>query len=199
MKHLPLQIFLPILLTLNACGSVTESQHAPLVPRAIPSKDDIAAVKQSLVDDKCRRSKSSREYEACLIVAIQQMPVIDLTKREYFGERYDPKAWHACMQRGGDRGYYNNYNCEVYRMRRLDDAIAKPKLDMPEIQWPKGTDLPPKPGGMSNRAYFDMLCKTEAGETIYKTVENVEGVFQMRPAFEPTDFQYSDRYVLEDP
>jgi hypothetical protein len=52
---------------------------------------------------------------------------------------------------------------------------------------------------MNNREYFDFLCKIEAGETIYKTVENVSGVFQMRPAFEPTDFQYSDRYVLEDP
>jgi hypothetical protein len=29
--------------------------------------------------------------------------------------------------------------------------------------------------GMSSEQYFDHLCKTEAGEFLYKTVENVEG------------------------
>jgi hypothetical protein len=32
-----------------------------------------------------------------------------------------------------------------------------------------------------SKLFFDELCKKEAGEFIYKTVENVEGVFQMRP------------------
>lgn len=48
--------------------------------------------------------------------------------------------------------------------------------------------------------YFNHLCSTESGEYILKTVENVEGVYQMRPrgkvANTPLDF---DRYALEEP
>jgi hypothetical protein len=50
------------------------------------------------------------------------------------------------------------------------------------------------------RMYFDHLCETEAGEFIYKTVDNVEGLYQMRPR-DPKD--YLDRMkagdVPEDP
>jgi hypothetical protein len=53
---------------------------------------------------------------------------------------------------------------------------------------------------MVGRMYFDHLCKTEAGEFIYKTVDNVEGLYQMRPR-DPRD--YFDRMragdVPEDP
>ncbi len=48
--------------------------------------------------------------------------------------------------------------------------------------------------------YFDHLCKTEAGEYIFKTVENVEGVFQMRPS--SVRFQSGldlERYRMEAP
>jgi hypothetical protein len=53
---------------------------------------------------------------------------------------------------------------------------------------------------MVGRMYFDHLCETEAGEFIYKTVDNVEGLYQMRPR-DPRD--YFDRMragdVPEDP
>jgi hypothetical protein len=53
---------------------------------------------------------------------------------------------------------------------------------------------------MVGRMYFDNLCKTEAGEFIYKTVDNVEGLYQMRQR-DPRD--YLDRMqagdVPEDP
>jgi len=53
---------------------------------------------------------------------------------------------------------------------------------------------------MIGRMYFEHLCKTEAGEFIYKTVDNVEGLYQMRPR-DPKD--YFDRMregdVPEDP
>ena len=52
--------------------------------------------------------------------------------------------------------------------------------------------------GMTSEQYFDHLCKTEAGEFIYKTVENVEGIFMMRPG---TSVPYGTNhlYALEDP
>ncbi len=41
--------------------------------------------------------------------------------------------------------------------------------------------------GFTREEYFKHKCDTEAGEFIYKTVENLEGVFQMRPR-DPRDF-----------
>ena len=53
--------------------------------------------------------------------------------------------------------------------------------------------------GMTSEQYFDHLCKTEAGEFIYKTVENVEGFYFMRPPKRPRDDDLKDRYKLEAP
>jgi hypothetical protein len=53
--------------------------------------------------------------------------------------------------------------------------------------------------GMTPQQYFDHLCKTEAGEFIYRTVENVEGLYMMRPRKEVTDYDLEHLYALEDP
>ena len=53
--------------------------------------------------------------------------------------------------------------------------------------------------GMTSQEYFDHLCRTEAGEFIYKTVENVEGLYMMRPRKEATDWDLEHLYALEDP
>ena len=52
--------------------------------------------------------------------------------------------------------------------------------------------------GMTPEQYFDHLCKTEAGEFIYKTVENVQGLYQIRPRLK-VGYEASHLYALEDP
>lgn len=57
---------------------------------------------------------------------------------------------------------------------------------------------------LSNRqttavAYFDHLCATEAGEYIFKKVEKVEGLYQMRAMPRRSDKVLRDRYGFEDP
>lgn len=52
---------------------------------------------------------------------------------------------------------------------------------------------------MTSEQYFEHLCRTEAGEFIFKTVENVEGFYFMRPPKRPTDDDLMDRYKLEAP
>lgn len=44
--------------------------------------------------------------------------------------------------------------------------------------------------------YFDHLCRTQAGEFIYRTVDNVEGILQMRPRDGSKD--YFDRMSVGD-
>jgi hypothetical protein len=53
--------------------------------------------------------------------------------------------------------------------------------------------------GMTSEQYFEHLCKTEAGEFIYKTVENVDGLYMMRPRKAATDYELEHLYALEDP
>jgi hypothetical protein len=52
---------------------------------------------------------------------------------------------------------------------------------------------------MTPQEYFDHLCKTEAGEFIFKTVENVEGLYMMRPRERATDYMQEHLYAMEDP
>jgi|SRR6266850_4689256 len=52
---------------------------------------------------------------------------------------------------------------------------------------------------MTSVQYFDHLCKSEAGEFIYKTVDNIAGFYFMRPPARPTDEDLKDRHKLEAP
>src|SRR5260221_1670264 len=53
--------------------------------------------------------------------------------------------------------------------------------------------------GMTSQQYFEHLCKTEGGDFIFKTVENVEGLYFMRPPNRPTDTDLMLPYKLEAP
>jgi hypothetical protein len=80
---------------------------------------------------------------------------------------------------------------------KLPDSVPKPA----PFDFAKAKLTALKPGNPSvSDQYFEHLCKTEAGECIFKTVENVEGVFQMRPRpkTDDTDLDF-DRYRLEEP
>lgn len=53
--------------------------------------------------------------------------------------------------------------------------------------------------GMSAKDYFEHLCKQDAGEFVFKTVERVEGFAFIRPSKKPTDSELVDRFRLEAP
>jgi hypothetical protein len=55
------------------------------------------------------------------------------------------------------------------------------------------------PWWLGSERYFEFLCKEEAGEWILRTVDNVEGVFQMRPRAKATSEDFKDRFAMEDP
>jgi len=52
--------------------------------------------------------------------------------------------------------------------------------------------------GMTPEQYFDHLCKTEAGEFIYKTVDDVDGLYMMRLREQVNDDKLQHLYALED-
>lgn len=55
------------------------------------------------------------------------------------------------------------------------------------------------PWWLGSEAYFKYLCEHEAGEFIFKTVNSVEGLYQMRPRERATDTQLQDPFLMEDP
>jgi hypothetical protein len=57
---------------------------------------------------------------------------------------------------------------------------------------------------LSNRhtttaAYFNHLCETEAGDYVFKTVDKVEGLYQMRPRHKASSKELNSLYRMEDP
>ena len=90
---------------------------------------------------------------------------------------------------------------------RLSDVRVEDWLGTEEARFAHALKIPnPVPAdsgyrpGMTQQQYFEHLCKTEAGEFIFKTADNVEGIFQMRPRrfmYETTEMRHL--YAMEDP
>ena len=94
-----------------------------------------------------------------------------------------------------------NRRCDILKLKPADPLTTEEGRFAHSITIPNPVpeDSGYKPG-MTPQEYFDHLCKTEAGEFIYKTVEHVEGVYQMRLREEATDNKYQEHlYALEDP
>jgi hypothetical protein len=94
----------------------------------------------------------------------------------------------------------NDRSCDRLKLKPADPLATEEGRFAHSLKIPN--PLPEESGykpGMTPEQYFDHLCKTEAGEFIYKTVENVEGLYMMRPRREATDYELEHLYALEDP
>lgn len=161
-----------------------------------PSEAEIAAVSQKMLDGGCNSYALTPDaYAACIHRRARELPPLDMAKREHFGELYDPKRYLECMK----ASYRNYQGCDRYELRRVENPEYWPYPEVQSIKWPD----PPKESvyraGMSSKDYFKALCKAEEGEFIYKTVEGVEGIYQIRPRNRMSSIATKDKYVLEDP
>jgi hypothetical protein len=74
-------------------------------------------------------------------------------------------------------------SCDILFLKPQDPLATPEGRFAHSIQLPAPYDKPKevyKPG-MSSAEYFKALCDAEAGDFLFKTVEGVEGVLQMRP------------------
>ncbi len=93
-----------------------------------------------------------------------------------------------------------NTDCDPLKLKPVDPLATEEGRFAHSIKIPN--PVPEDSGyksGMTPQEYFDHLCKTEAGEFTFKTVENVEGIYQMRPRSMGTDYELQHLYALEDP
>ena len=121
-------------------------------------------------------------------------------KEETVAERFDKamkKLAERCAKEPPKPG---DTTCDPLKLKPADPLATEEGRFAHSIKIPN--PLPEDSGykpGMSTKEYFDHLCKTEAGEFIFKTVEKVEGILQMRPRTEATDYMLEHLYAIEDP
>lgn len=135
------------------------------------------------------------DYLDCIRVEAALLPPLDPSKRAHFGQHYDPYKYFTCRSETDNR----NTSCNKFKLRRNEAEPVWPYPDAPPIVWPDAPDPPVYQPWMSSKAYFDALCESEAGKFIYRTVEDVEGVYQVRPMIKASDLTLMDRYVMENP
>src|SRR5262245_54414128 len=95
----------------------------------------------------------------------------------------------------------NDRSCDRLKLKPADPLATEEGRFAHSITIPKpvSEDSGYKPA-MPPKEYFDHLCTTEAGEFTYKTVENVEGLFMMRPRESAkNDYLLEHLYAMEDP
>lgn len=79
---------------------------------------------------------------------------------------------------------------------RLPDSLPQAiPFDFDKAKWRAWLPGVPKPAVQ----YFDHLCNTEAGQWIFKTVQNVEGLYFARPKGTPATEYLTDPYAPEMP
>jgi len=125
----------------------------------------------------------------------ERLEPLDPGRRDWYGEFYDPKEYHECRARVDAR----DTQCEYLKLRRIEALEFWPHPNVAKPQLPDE----PKPRvyrwWMSSKQYFEALCKSEAGEIVYRTVKDVESVYRIRGRWTASTYAQRDRYVMEDP
>jgi hypothetical protein len=133
----------------------------------------------------------------CLLAGLGQ---VNVANGETVGERFD-----TAMKKLAERCEKNppklaNTDCDPLKLKPVDPLATEEGRYAHSIKVPNPvSEDSGYRQGMTPQEYFDHLCKTEAGEFIFKTVENVAGFLQMRPRSRGTDYELQHLYVLEDP
>jgi hypothetical protein len=95
----------------------------------------------------------------------------------------------------------NDRSCDRLKLKPADPMTTEEGRFAHSLKIPN--PLPEDSGykpGMTPEQYFDHLCKNEAGEFIYRTVEDVQGLYQMRPRESAKDdYLLEHLYAMEDP
>lgn len=162
--------------------------------KEVVSAGGLTTLKADLEDDCLRMNMAREEKTSCMKVQAALLPPLDPARREEFGESYNPEKYLECRLKHGAAVV----DCDLYRLRRKPHPEYWPNPTLPRPVIPDGDKKVYRPG-MNSEEYFKALCEAEAGEFIYKTVEDVEAVYQIRPRTEPSRFEGQDRYVLEAP
>ena len=115
------------------------------------------------------------------------------------GERFDRRMKEFAATCAQAKLQPNDTACDILKLKPADPLATEEGRFAHSIKIPNPVpaDSGYKPS-MTPEDYFNHLCKTEAGEFIYKTVENVEGLYMMRPRSK-VNYEHLHLYAFEDP
>jgi len=121
-------------------------------------------------------------------------------KEESVGERFD-RAMKTLAERCTKKSLkLGNSDCDSLKLRPADPLATEEGRFAHSIKIPN--PVPEDSGyrpGMTAKEYFEHLCRTEAGDFIFQTVKDVDGIYQMRPRGTATNDEMMHLYALEDP
>jgi hypothetical protein len=89
--------------------------------------------------------------------------------------------------------------CDILKLRPAEPQATPEGRFAHSLKLPGRLDLPPYRRGMSSAEYFDVVCKSSAGEFVYRTIDAVDGITQLRLRDDATDYMLQHLYALEDP
>lgn len=137
---------------------------------------------------------------AVLLVLVGNADAKLFGKQQTPGERFEKAVKQLADNCAKAKLRPGETGCDLLKLKPADPLATEEGRFAHSIKIPNPVpkDSGYKPG-MTSEQYFDHLCKTEAGEFIYRTVENVEGLLQLRPRENPTDYELEHLYAVEDP
>ncbi len=197
-RHLLASVGFACLLLLDggqvAHASLLGNLMAPFSgPDVVPMPPNADQLDPRLVATDCKYAHP-HQWLLCQQIYAAQMPPIDPQRRQWFGQDYSPTKYLECRKKS------RSASCERYRLVRNPHPEYWPYPDVPPVKWPEAPNPPTWQSGMSGKEYFQALCEREAGWFIYRTVEDVEGLYIVRPrGEEDSDYHLADPYVVEDP
>ena len=138
-----------------------------------------------------------------VIVALAALALAALAQKYGVGQRNkEPQVhWEHFVPVAGQplpvpQQWLQDPEAKIAHSLKLPDSVPKPvPFDFSKAyrkSWLPGT---PK----QSVQYFNHLCSTEAGEWIFRKVQNVEGFYFARPQDEPTTDTMTDPYGPEMP
>ncbi|MDX1286013.1 MAG: hypothetical protein R3182_13420, partial [Draconibacterium sp.] len=137
--------------------------------------------------------KWEKQFQQCVLVQSALMNPYDPKKADHFGKDYDPEKYYKCRSKQKSPG---KMNCRNFQLVRNEPESVWPYADVPPIKWPDPPEEQVYYPGISPKEYYAKLCQQESGHFIYKTVDNVQGVYQVRPQYPERDHQMRDPYVM---
>lgn len=133
----------------------------------------------------------------CVLAVLGQ---INVANAETPGEHFEKAMKEFAENCAKAKLRPNDRSCDRLKLKPADPLATEEGRFAHSIKIPNPVpeDSGYKPE-MTSQGYFDHLCKTEAGEFVYKTVENVEGFYLMRTRKAATDSEMEHLYALEAP
>ena len=134
----------------------------------------------------------------CLLTLLGQ---VNVANGETPGERFEKamkKKAEYCATHKIDTA---NGRCDILKLKPADPLATEEGRFAHSIKIPNPVpeDSGYKPGHDATGVLRPSLQDGSGGEFIYKTVENVEGIYMMRPRKEASDYELEHLYALEDP